>query len=327
MTLLGYFNSPRELGGCRRIVEDEVNSQLCSYGKRLRIGETEGPFANREIKYEVVELTSRIDTSQVAKARDQLQKPFWEKEHVDVALATNMISVGLDIMRLGLMVVTGQPKTTAEYIQATSRVGRDDERPGLIVTLLNIYRPRDRSHYERFEAYHQSFYRGVEATSVTPFSPRAIDRTLAAVVVALARHGIPDLTVPLGAAQIGNYRAKLDYVADTLARRAELHDWRLTSEEVERLRQKLRGQVRDLLDEWEKIANACQEEGVGLQYQQEVGKAQRLLFSPFDVALMERPPSARKFRANRSMREVEQSVNLWVYRHDDTPIPTEETDA
>ena len=106
-----------------------------------------------------------------------------------MALATNMISVGLDITRLGLMVVLGQPKTAAEYIQATSRVGRDDEQPGLVVTLLNVHRPRDRSHYERFEAFHESFYRAVEATSVTPFSPRALDRGLPAVVVALARHG------------------------------------------------------------------------------------------------------------------------------------------
>ena len=81
------------------------------------------------------------------------------------------------------MVVNGQPKTCAEYIQATSRVGRDPKRPGLVVTLLNIHRPRDRSHYERFDVFHQSFYRTVEATSVTPFSPRALDRGLAGTLV------------------------------------------------------------------------------------------------------------------------------------------------
>ena len=146
-------------------------------------------FGDRKIAYEVVELTSRVSTDRVAEAKRRLNLAFHEEEHVDVAIATNMISVGLDIQRLGLMVVLGQPKTSAEYIQATSRVGRDPEKPGLVVTLLNVHRPRDRSHYERFVAYHQSFYRNVEATSVTPFSPRALDRGLAATLVALVRQG------------------------------------------------------------------------------------------------------------------------------------------
>jgi len=178
MTLVGYFSSLRELGGSRRIVEDEVRTRLTGYANRKRVGEVAGLFANREIAYEAVELTSRETTDKVADAKRKLALQFGPKQGVDVAIATNMISVGLDIVRLGLMVVFGQPKTSAEYIQASSRVGRDPERPGLVVALLNIHKPRDRSHYERFEAYHQSFYRSVEATSVTPFSPRALDRGL-----------------------------------------------------------------------------------------------------------------------------------------------------
>jgi hypothetical protein len=153
MTLLGYFNSLRELGGSRRIVEDEVTTRLAGYPKRKREGEKEGLFGERKIAYEVVELTSRVSMDMIAEAKRRLALAFHEEKPVDVAIATNMISVGLDIQRLGLMVVLGQPKTSAEYIQATSRVGRDSEKPGLVVTLLNVHRPRDRSHYERFAAY------------------------------------------------------------------------------------------------------------------------------------------------------------------------------
>jgi hypothetical protein len=309
MTLLGYFNSLRELGGSRRIVEDEVAQQLADLGtRRRRLGEARGAFENRVRLKEVRELTSRVSTSGVADTKRRLALMHTEEERVDVALATNMISVGLDIQRLGLMVVLGQPKTASEYIQATSRVGRDDARPGLVVTLLNIYRPRDRSHYERFAAWHESFYRSVEATSVTPFSPRAIDRGIAAVTVALARLGHPAMTAPRGALAVTKHRAQLDFAADVLARRAEGHDAQLGREETEALRKKVKDRVLSLLDDWQRIADRKGD----LQYQREIGTAPPLLFDPLDPELPRQSREAQQFKANRSLRDVEPAVSLWL---------------
>ena len=314
MTLLGYFNSLRELGGARRLIEDEVRNRLAGYSSRKRIGEARGSFDNREIDYEPVELTSRVSTAQVSEAKRRLSLPFHEKGKVDVAIATNMISVGLDITRLGLMVAFGQPKTSSEYIQATSRVGRDHERPGLVVTILNIHKPRDRSHYERFSAYHQSFYRCVEATSVTPFSPRALDRALAGTLVSLVRQGHLPMTAPRGASEILRDRAKLDFAVNALAERAFSHNKDLPDDEKERLRQRVQERARDLLDEWSKTAFDLNQAGVSLQYQIEVGGAQRLLYEFLSAEIKNLPSQhpKMKFRANRSMRDVEPSVNLWL---------------
>ncbi len=309
MTLLGYFNALRELGGSRRIVEDEVTTRLVDYGlRRRRVGERDGLFADRARLTEPRELTSRVSTNEVADTKSRLALNHAEKQHVDVALATNMISVGLDITRLGLMVVLGQPKTAAEYIQATSRVGRDDERPGLVVTLLNVYRPRDRSHYERFAAWHESFYRAVEATSVTPFSPRAIDRGVAGVTVALARLGHEGMTEPRGALAINRHRTELGFVADIVSQRAQDHDTQLSREEAEALRAKVKERVLGLLDAW---ANIATQKG-DLQYQREVGVAPPLLFDPLDAELERQTVEARQFKAARSLRDVEPTVNLWL---------------
>jgi hypothetical protein len=326
MTVLGYFNSLRELGGARRVVEDEVGNRVSGYGNRRRVGETAGAFENRKIAYEPVELTSRVSTDKVAEAKRRLSRPFSEKERVDVALATNMISVGLDITRLGLMVVSGQPKTSAEYIQATSRVGRDPQRPGLVVTILNVHRPRDRSHYERFAAYHESFYRSVEATSVTPFSPRALDRGLAGTVVALARQGHPPMTAPRDAAAILQERHCLDFVAERLAERAEAHA-KISAAEAQELRLKVRERAVDILDEWSKIAMEYSQVGAGLQYQSEVGGAKQLLYGFLDPELKQLPARHWKFRANRSMRDVEPSVNLWLRNLDGIEIDEDEEEA
>ena len=208
------------------------------------------------------------------------------------------------------MVVLGQPKTASEYIQTTSRVGRDDKRPGLVVTLLNLHRPRDRSHYERFQAWHNTFYRAVEATSVTPFSPRALDRGLPGVTVALARLGHKKLTHPEGAGQMTQHRQELDFVVEALSKRAEEHNVNMDSQQSEALRLKVRGYVKDLLDSW---ANVATDQSENLQYQKEVGKAPPLLFTPLDPNLKKQNKDARKFKAQRSLRDVEPTVNLWLH--------------
>ena len=221
MTALCYFNALRELGGARRIVEDEVRTRTRCYGSdRKRHGETVGPFKDRFVR-DVLELTSRVNTDQVAEAKRILKSAFdGSPDVVDVALATNMISVGLDITRLGLMVVQGQPKTAAEYIQATSRVGRDHHRPGLVVTILNLHKPRDRMHYEQFGHFHRTFYRAVEATSVTPSAARALDRALAAVVVTIARHIDPSLTPEQAVCALLDHEPVQKLVCDALLARA-----------------------------------------------------------------------------------------------------------
>ena len=311
MTALLYFNSLRELGGARRILEEEVRNTIKEYGARKRVNEPRGLFRDRTTFSEVLELTSRVSTDKVAEARRRLECRFREADHVDCALATNMISVGLDIPRLGLMLVLGQPKTHAEYIQATSRVGRRDDGPGLVVTVLNVHKPRDRSHYERFGHYHATFYRSVEVASVTPFSARALDRGLAGALVALARHAEPALTPPRGVERIADVRTRLEpRLVDALVRRVEQQAFADEHEREERMAS-VRSRVVDLLDSWRKVLDDHQQAGAEVQYQRHELRQPRPLLREM---LEERFESAHeaKFRANRSLRDVEPEVNLYL---------------
>ena len=188
----GYFNSLRVLGGARMQVQDDVVDRIEAARRRGDARSTR--------RRDRIELTSRERVRRDPAAPRAHGRAPPDEDALDVVLATNMISVGVDVDRLGLMVVMGQPQTTAEYIQATSRVGR--QHPGLVVVVFNAARSRDRSHYETFAAYHAALYRQVESTSVTPFSSRARDRGLHAVLVALARSRSP-AAAPTTAARRG----------------------------------------------------------------------------------------------------------------------------
>jgi hypothetical protein len=181
-TVVAYHNSLRELGRTVTLVRDDVGNLM-----RARPGVT----GARELKGDgLVELTSRIDGEDLPAALARLSRSYGSNGAVDVVASTNMLSVGIDVPRLAAMLMNGQPKTTSEYIQATSRVGRGDV-PGIIVTLFRPSRPRDRSHFETFWSYHQSMYRFVEPTSVTPWSLASRRRSLAATLVAFVRHATP----------------------------------------------------------------------------------------------------------------------------------------
>lgn len=185
-SLIGYFNSLRVLGSAYLQVSDDVGQRLSLLATRS------GLDAPREIHAGTEELTSRRASSEIPETLKLLESGLTsDRKPLDVVLATNMISVGLDVDRLGLMTVMGQPPSSSEYIQATSRVGR--KHPGLVVTIFNTAKSRDRSHYESFNDFHGSLYRAVEATSATPFATRSRDRALHAAFVAAVRMLIPEM--------------------------------------------------------------------------------------------------------------------------------------
>jgi len=295
LTLVGYFNSLRELGGMRRLVDDEIRERL----KNKNISDFH-QLARRYLNYPYMEeLTSRKNASEIPDILDKLERQFVPKvatpeKPLDVLLATNMISVGVDVQRLGLMIVAGQPKNTAEYIQATSRVGRNS--PGLVCTVYNWARPRDLSHYESFEHYHATFYQSVEALSVTPFATGALDRGLAGILVALIRLMV-DRFNPNIAAQ------DFDPDSDIVKQAIEIITKRANSIEdnpqiIKEIRQLLENKVNQWVKETEQVSRQ-------LVYNRQGKKG--------SVVGLLKPAGAGKmsdFTTLNSLRDVEPSVGL-----------------
>jgi hypothetical protein len=305
MTLVGYFNSLRELGGMRRLVEDDVQNRLFGRGGREGRG-----------RLILEELTSRKSASDIPQVLDQLgvgrpsqearrQRSERDPISIDVLLATNMISVGVDVPRLGAMVVAGQPKSTSEYIQATSRIGR--RHPGLVMAVYNWARPRDLSHFETFCHYHRTLYRQVEAFSVTPFAPRALDRGLTGVLASLLRLSGPQWNPNPGAALVDPVDPKAGRAREAIRARA---DGQILHEAAQALEQRLDV----LLDAWKAQAAVGQRT---LVYRAR-GK------SDTDVSLLQEPgiEGWSMWTVPVSMRNVETAVPLKL-RAEAIGTPTE----
>ncbi|MFS0853292.1 DISARM system helicase DrmA [Microbacterium sp. 179-I 3D4 NHS] len=329
VTLVDYFSATRELAGMRRYLEDDVTTRVSNPDKSTG-------YPRRRTPLRLGELTSRISSSEIGRTLTHLATPFdpdtdtttgkaiiaaklkaGEKldprdPPYDVVLATSMLQVGVDVPRLGLMMIVGQPKNTAEYIQASSRVGRDGTKPGLVVTLANRARPRDMAHYEQFEHYHETFYANVEALSVTPFSEAALERGLTGLIISAARV-IEAAVVPseslsaeanTGAGRISMRRAAIDHLVDKLVARVDI-----AADTDPGAASSMKSKIVLRLDKWTDRATAVS--GALTYVKKTLPKqvVEPLLVSPEDSIGEE---GDRLFQVANSMREVQPEIDLLV---------------
>lgn len=288
-TLTGYFNSIRELGATQTQIVDDIQSRYM-YLKENKFFKKYPNFSGNNRYENTVELTSRMSNDEISDIiQDKLKTKYTKtdsSETYDFVLASNMISVGVDVSRLGVMAVAGQSKTNAEYIQATSRVGRSN--PGLVFTVYNAVRSRDRSHYEQFAKYHSALYRYVEATSLTPFSDRARDRGLQALFVILCRYYCEELLHDNSA---GNFSPDLEGV-----KKAEQEIYRYANVVDGREADKVLNEIKAIEKEWVSRTH------VGELWYRKKGKP----------SLLVSDTTEDRFRIMNSMRSVENESGIYL---------------
>lgn len=215
-TLVAYHNSRRELGRSLTLARDDIPARIAALKGK-------GGGAVRRVS-DVQELSANIKGDAIPVVLEALSRPKTSGSAVDYLGCTNMLSVGVDVDRLGLMLVLGQPKTASEYIQATSRVGRSDRHlPGIVVSLFMPTKPRDRSHYELFRPFHEAMYRHVEPSSVTPYALPARERAFHAAMIAAIRMAT-DLDKNDRAAKFRTDSPEVRQILDTLYERMKAAD-------------------------------------------------------------------------------------------------------
>lgn len=294
-TLIGYFNSIRELGGAVRLLDDDIVKRIDHLIDKY------GYQTHRYMSvYSKKEITSRIKSYEISEILENLAKSYKKdaerQDCYDVVIATNMIAVGMDVDRLGLMVVLGQPKQNAEYIQATSRVGRQS--PGLIFSLYNPYRPRDLSNYENFAGFHSQMYRYVEGTTSTPFAARAIDRDLHALVIALIRL-MYEKTASNAAAILDLSDSEIQNTVQAILKRVDIVDY-TAHDEAEKA-------LTSFISTWKELAA----QGNLIYHTRYKKDTQQRLMSYYGLE----PTGYKEKPTLNSMRDVEQSATVFLWEN------------
>ena len=333
LTLVGYFSATRELAGMARYLGDDVRTALAKGRPWSALPRRTGTSFN---ELNTAELTSRVSSADITSTLDQMAVPFdpdcdstaGKKDRAarasagetltrrdvapfDVVLATSMLQVGVDVTRLGLMLVVGQPKNTAEYIQASSRVGRGRGKPGLVLTLGNWARPRDLAHFEQFRHYHETFYAQVEALSVTPFSVTNLERGLDGVLVSAAR--VLQAAVPNGLSpehNAGRIEEQRDFVSRLVGHLVRRAGRAADPAGAELTRQRLLNRLDQWVDQRKHVANLRKT----LVYERVTDEAKfdPLIMSPENARVRTASMDAPPFVVANSMREVQPEINLLV---------------
>lgn len=292
-TLVTYFNSLRELGQGRKLAQDDITKRLQSLYDR--------PDNEMFEADQVCELTSNLNGGELTDILTRLTVDPGSDDHIAFLATSNMLSVGVDVSRLGLMLMAGQPKTSSEYIQATSRVGRDAARPGTVVTLYSPGKPRDRSHYEAFPTYHAALYRYVEPSSVTPFALPSRDRALHAVLGILFRHGVESMAAENAAGKFNRNTPEVREIAAHILRWVKDVD----SDEYNNTQ----AHLETLQDLWHQKAEQKRSVGDGSHLHYSSRDRRRAgLYKPYDI-----PTANALWRTLQNMRSVDDSCEIIVY--------------
>jgi hypothetical protein len=200
-TTISYFNSLKEVGKTqsqvqtyilkelRRVFSRVVRPQkllhsLYTYGP-IQESELTGRLSGEEVKNELKSVEAKWEAKKRF-ARSENNELVRGKVPPEFVVATNMISVGIDVSRFNTIIMNSMPRNTAEYIQASSRVARNDY--GLVLTVHHPFRARDISHYEKFIEFHEKMYSYVEPISITPFTQKAVERYMGLYLATMLRH-------------------------------------------------------------------------------------------------------------------------------------------